>query len=73
MGFTSTGLDGNIYFFDLYAYQLEAGKRNGERDFNKKETKFTSVVNVPGKPYECYAVGNDGAITSNVNQKKSNR
>lgn len=73
MGFTSCGLDGSIYFYDLYAYDRDAGKRNQEKDFGKKETKFTSLVNLPGKNYEVYAVGSDGAITSNVQQKKSNR
>ena len=73
MGFASCGLDGNIYFFDLYAYDRDAGKRHIDKDFNKKETKFTSLVNIPGKTYEVFAVGSDGAITSNVVQKKSGR
>ena len=73
MGFASCGTDGNIYFYDLYAYDRDPGKRHQDKDYNKKETKFTSLVNVPGKHYEVYAVGSDGAITSNVTQKRSNR
>jgi hypothetical protein len=44
-------LDGNIYFYDLYKFgrEKEPGKRNTEKDYNKKEVKFTSVCNVPGK------------------------
>ena len=51
LGFTTCGLDGNIYFYDLYKVgrEKEPGKRNTEKDYNKKEVKFTSVCNVPGK------------------------
>ena len=73
MGFASCGLDGAIYFYDLYAYDRDAGKRNPDKDFSKRETKFTSLVNAPGKQYEVYAVGDDGAITTNFTSKKSNR
>ena len=74
MGFTSCGMDGSIYFYDLYAYERDAGKRNQEKDFGKKETRFTSVVNLPGRPYEFVAVGSDKAIATNAtNQKKAGR
>jgi hypothetical protein len=49
------------------------GVRNNEKDYNKKEVKFTSVVNVPGKPYEVLAVGSDKMITSNAVLKKGQK
>jgi len=72
MGFASCGHDGNIYFFDLYTYK-EQQKRNTDKDFNKRDVKFLSCVNIPGKPYEVYAVGSDKSITSNVIQKKAQK
>lgn len=52
MGFASCGMDGNIYFFDLYTHLKEASKRNTERDFNKRDVKFTCCVNIPSKAAE---------------------
>ena len=46
------------------------GSRNTDKDYTKKEVKFTSVVNIPGKPYEILAVGSDRMITSNAVIKK---
>ena len=33
MGFTSCGMDGNVYFYDLI-FQKETGQRLNEKDFN---------------------------------------
>lgn len=55
MGFTSAGADGNVYFYDLSDFK----KRLNDKDFNQKQTQMTSVVNIPGKPYEVYVVGSD--------------
>ena len=70
LGFTSCGLDGNVYFYDLYQTggneKKDPGKRNDQRDFVKKEVKFTGLCNVPGRQYEMFAVGSDGKIHSNV-------
>ena len=76
LGFTTCCLGGNIYFYDLHQHQknLKAiGVRNNEKDYNKKEVKFTSVVNVPGKPYEVLAVGSDKMITSNAVLKRGQK
>lgn len=35
--------------------------------------KFTSVVNIPGKPYEVLAVGSDRTFTSNEPVKKGEK
>ena len=61
MGFTSCGQDGNVYFYDLI-YQKEQQQRLNEKDFNQKGIILTSVVNIPGKPFEMYTVGNDKKI-----------
>lgn len=61
MGFTSCGLDGNVYFYDLI-FQKESGQRLSEKDFNQKSVFLTSVVNISGKPFEMFAVGNDKKI-----------
>lgn len=61
MGFTSCGLDGAVLYFDLLV-QKEVQSRLTERDFNQKGVFMTSVVNIPGRPYEMYAVGNDRKI-----------
>ncbi len=61
MGFTSCGLDGNVYFYDLI-YQKDFGQRLSEKDFNQKGVLLTSVVNVPGKPFEVLTVGSDKKI-----------
>jgi hypothetical protein len=61
MGFTTCGQDGNIYFYDLYS-ATEVGERNRGKDQNRREVKFTSVVNLPGKSYEFLAVGSEKII-----------
>ena len=68
MGFASCGLDGNIYFFDLY--QKEIGERNKSKEINKK-VKFTSVVNLPNMPYEFLAVGSEKVIYTETDKLKS--
>ena len=61
MGFTSCGMDGNVYFYDLI-YQKEQQQRLNEKDFNQKGVVLKSVVNIPGQPFEMYTVGNDKKI-----------
>ena len=61
MGFTTCGQDGNIYFYDLYSGQ-DVGERNRTMDQNRRDVKFSSVVNLPGKPYQFLAVGNEKTI-----------
>jgi len=61
MGFTTCGQDGNIYFYDLYSGQ-DVGERNRTMDQNRRDVKFSSVVNLPGKPYQFLAVGNEKII-----------
>jgi WD40 repeat protein len=76
LGFTTCCSGGNIYFYDLNQYAKmikEPGKRNNEKDYNKKDIKFNCVVNVPGKPYEILAVSNDRTITSNAPLKKGQK
>ncbi len=74
LGFTTCGNDGNVYFYDLFkpGQLKDPGKRNTDKDFNKKDVKFTSVCNVPGKDYEIFAVGNDRLISTNSTNKKGN-
>jgi WD40 repeat protein len=63
MCFTSCGLDGNIFYFDLLTLkEANNGQRVNDKDFTQKGVLFTSVVNIPGKPFEVYAVGNDRKI-----------
>ena len=61
MGFTTAGQDGNIYFYDLFS-DKEIGSRNTDYDCPHGKVKFTSVVNLPGKPYEFIAVGAEKVI-----------
>ena len=68
MGFTSCGLDGNVYFYDLI-FQKETLQRLSEKDFNQKNVLFTSVVNIPGKPFDIYAVGSDKNIWNTKDPK----
>ena len=70
MGFSSCGLDGNVYFYDLIT-QKETGQRLSDKDFNQKGVLLTSVVNIPGKPYEVYAVGSDKQIWHSKDAKNS--
>ena len=76
LGFTTCCLGGNIYFYDLYAYQKNLkviGTRNSDKDITKKGVGLSSVVNFPGKQYEFLAVGNDRMITSNAPTKKGQK
>lgn len=62
MGFASCGQDGNIYFFDLYQ-PGEPGKRNlAEDSRNQRDVKFTSVANLPNRPYQFLAVGSEKCL-----------
>ena len=72
LGFTTCGNDGNVYFYDLYkpGQLKDPGKRNTDKDFNKKDVKFSAVCNVPGKSYEIYSVGSDKLISTNITSKK---
>jgi len=63
MGFTSCGMDGNVFFYDL-ALQKETQTRNSERDFNQKGVVFTGLANTPGAIYDAIVVGNDRHIYS---------
>lgn len=58
MGFTSCGMDGNVYFYDLII-QKDTLQRLNDKDFNQKNVQMSSVVNIPGRPYEVFVVGND--------------
>lgn len=65
MGFCSTGLDGNVYFYDLISLKetgTNANPRILDKDFYKKGLLFTSAVTIPGKFCEVYVVGNDKKI-----------
>lgn len=64
---------GNIYFYDLHQHHKESGKRNTDYDYTNQKVKFTSVVNVPGRPYEVLAAGNDRTITSNAKIRKDQK
>ena len=70
LGFSTCCLNGNIYFYALYQYDknIKPGQRI-DNDCNKKDVKFTSVANVPGRQYEVLAAGSDHMITSNIDKK----
>jgi WD40 repeat protein len=74
LGFTTCAADGAVFFWDLYNYSAEKKpeelKRHQDADFNVKNVAFTSVVNVPGRQYQVYVVGNDKKIHSNLKVKK---
>ena len=76
-GFISCCMGGFIFFYDLFQYAKQksstTGQRIIDRDINKKDVKFTSVVNIPGKPYEVLAVGSDRTFTSNEPIKKGEK
>jgi len=61
MGFASTGVDGNIYFYDLYGSVKDLQKRNDEFDYGVKEVKMQCLSTIPGSStnYDVLAVGND--------------
>jgi WD40 repeat protein len=69
LGFTTCDLSGSIYFYALnqYGSNIAIGQRVSE--YNKKDCKFTSVANVPGKQFEVLAAGSDHMITSNYEKK----
>jgi len=74
MGISTCGQDGNIYFYDLFTHSNDNGnKRNQEYDFNKRDVKLTSLVNVPSKSYQVFAVGSDGQITTNISVYGKNK
>jgi hypothetical protein len=78
MGFTTCGVDGNIYFFDLFVHTQEGKGRNTDMDYiaPDKGTRYNMVqtlppigtgMNMPAdkikeRPYECIAVGTDKKI-----------
>ena len=66
MGFSTCGADGNIYFYDLYAQGNSDGDRNRQHEATMRDVKFTSVVNLPGRPYEFCAVGSSKIIFTNT-------
>lgn len=62
MGFTSCGMDGNLFFYDLQL-QRETGMRNFDRDFlTQKGVYFTGLANVPGQLYSAVVVAKDNKI-----------
>ena len=67
-GFTSCGIDGNVYYYDLIV-QKETLQRLNEKDFNQRAVSFTSVVNLPGRPFESFVVGNDKKIWHSKDSK----
>jgi hypothetical protein len=68
MGFESCDTNGNVYFFDLIA-QKDTQTRLSDKDFNQKSVQMTSVVNIPGRPYEVFVVGNDKKIWHSKDSK----
>ena len=71
LGFTTCGQDGNIYFYDdLYQIGEKSGLRNMNMDKNRKDVRFSCVVNIPGKPYQFLAVGNEQTIYTECEQIK---
>jgi hypothetical protein len=69
MGFVSAGQGGDVFFWDLLNVK-EGTNRNTEKDFTQKNVAMTGVVNIPGRPYEVYCVGNDGKIWNSNMQKE---
>jgi WD40 repeat protein len=66
MGFASTGIDGNIYFFNLYSGSAkENGKRDENYDYLQKDNKFACLSTIPGSSYDVLAVGSDKMIHNN--------
>jgi len=74
LGFTTCANEA-VFFWDLYNYTIEQKpnedkKRHPDTDFNVKMVAFNSVVNVPGRQYQVYAVGNDKKIHSNLKVRR---
>ena len=61
MGFSSCGMDGSVYFFELLPTK-EGTYRQTEKDITLKNVVLSSLVNIPGKHYETFVVGNDKKI-----------
>lgn len=67
MGFTSTALDGFVFFYDLQAWK-ETTQRNSDKDptfkrpNNQTFTGFTDIVNIPGSNYDALVVGGSQMI-----------
>ena len=59
MGFASTGVDNNIFFYDMYQDGKETQKRNEEKTLFIKEVRFSCLSVVPGQAYDVLAVGSD--------------
>lgn len=75
MGFTSCGIDGNVFFYELQM-QKELNTRNSDKDFNVKInannfTGFTDVCNIPGQPYEALTVGGSAQVWRTTDSKNS--
>ena len=74
MGFASTGVDGSIYFYDLYGKKEKEQKRNEDKDFRtqEKDIKFHCVSIIPGSatPYEVLGVGTDAQIHHTSGKKE---
>jgi hypothetical protein len=49
--------------------QKETLQRLNEKDFNQRAVSFTSVVNLPGRPFESFVVGNDKKIWHSKDSK----
>lgn len=73
MGFASTGMDGNVYFYDLIQLKENQGEKQNSRvqdkEFVVKNVQLTSVVNIPGRPFEIFVVGNDRRIWHSKDNK----
>ena len=67
MGFTTCGLDGNIYFYDLYGPGEIGIRTDGTmiRNSQSEPVRFSSVVNIPSRPYQFIAVGSEKKIYTN--------
>jgi len=71
MGFTTCGQDGSIYFYDLFT-ENHTEARNRDKEITRRSgVKFSSVVNLPGKPYELLAVGSEKIIFTTTENLKA--
>jgi hypothetical protein len=71
MGFVSTSSGGDTYFWDMIEQQAEgAGSyKISDKEFVNKSASMTSVVNIPGRDLEAFAVGTDKKIWNSNLQK----
>ena len=67
LGFVSASQAGEAYQWDLINNK-ESGRLT-DLDFNQKNVRITSIVNIPGRKHEFYCVGSDGKIHHNTQQK----